>query len=1112
MSSSGGQEPEKPSADPKDGVTASENSTVIDAKPGTKGSGSGSDADAEPKSGSDARSQTSKASRRKKRRERVAASLRLDKSSSDDGGSTDDYATDRLKERRKKSQHWRRQANRYGWVLEDRIAFLEKRLTELTGEELISKDDKSDKTGDKSHSPEPEAKSEGIRILTWQEYCVDKGGRWNDLKCAKIDVLLEEALPFNPHGRVSRSGMDKAPIQTKEELMARAKDFDRLPERIRINSRPIQEMLRNISRSDEVGFVSDTSTIVYIKPFKMLFSLDSAIRECHQDQERLLASLKEKKDDAEGEEKSEESQLEISELETEVKDIACLIQMIDIFLKPIQLRLDTATSSSSIRFEELWLLFKPGCYVVVNEREVTQRVWKVMQKTGGRKYLRPRNPRDYDEPGSAGDFGGDISSFLLDCCYIDFNGSQLGVVMETFSISSFDSRRPIKSLNVYPLEKAEQEFLDTKHKLRENGELFLEHTKVQHRYYSGKALAREPSGAYLDDYVGTDVAATVESAVVVDFGMTFQFQYSWQPNFTNSKRFSIDDQREYQEVHPSYDPLERKGLTEGQDWLRPDNISRDFEWDLRDKIVVQANLDMEKKRWDQGINPSGDSLLLLPSRVFGYVLKTRAWAPLKLNLLKKIYADKDALADLQLPNGYLDVIQSMVEWQFSIGGSTKPKNEPEFDVVRNKGRGLIILLHGAPGLGKTSTAECIANANSKPLLSITCGSLGKSAEQVESGLQRLFRLAQAWDCVLLLDEADVFLAERTLQDMTRNGIVSVFLRTLEYYEGILFLTTNRVGELDEAFRSRIHVALYYPPLDVDRTYKVWEMQIRRLYKMVPDLVCNKQGILDYGTRLFSIQNQKKPGTGWNGRQIRNAFQSAMALARFRSTKVPGTPIELLVQDFEQVTTAANEFDDYLYRTRGRYEPDRAKFNQLRAGERPQAQPQHHASNSRGYNNTYYPTTPEFRPRALSSEESFESSMRTNYLSPQNIPSQSPHYGNQNVENGSRQQTYQQQQFSQPPQSSGYSGIQGSGQAQGYSVPHTTQFQQGQVGDPPSGIPRQFNMIQPQQHQQPQQPQHQPQHLQNQDSQSFYTPQHLQQGIPHHVVPGGSSFNEKGPSS
>jgi len=53
----------------------------------------------------------------------------------------------------------------------------------------------------------------------------------------------------------------------------------------------------------------------------------------------------------------------------------------------------------------------------------------------------------------------------------------------------------------------------------------------------------------------------------------------------------------------------------------------------------------------------------------------------------------------------------------------------------------------------------------------------------------------------------------------------VFLRVLEYYSGILFLTTNRVGTLDEAFKSRIHLSLYYPSLNRDQTLQIFEMNI-----------------------------------------------------------------------------------------------------------------------------------------------------------------------------------------------------------------------------------------------------------------------------------------------
>jgi SpoVK/Ycf46/Vps4 family AAA+-type ATPase len=129
-------------------------------------------------------------------------------------------------------------------------------------------------------------------------------------------------------------------------------------------------------------------------------------------------------------------------------------------------------------------------------------------------------------------------------------------------------------------------------------------------------------------------------------------------------------------------------------------------------------------------------------------------------------------------------------------------------IVKGKGGGLIILLHGVPGVGKTSTAETIAEATGRPLLLVTCGDVGGTAAEVERNLEQIFTNSHRWGCVLLLDEAEVFLAKRNLQDLTRNAMVSVFLRVLEFYSGILFLTTNRVGTIDEAFKSRIHISLY----------------------------------------------------------------------------------------------------------------------------------------------------------------------------------------------------------------------------------------------------------------------------------------------------------------
>ena len=94
------------------------------------------------------------------------------------------------------------------------------------------------------------------------------------------------------------------------------------------------------------------------------------------------------------------------------------------------------------------------------------------------------------------------------------------------------------------------------------------------------------------------------------------------------------------------------------------------------------------------------------------------------------------------------------------------------DLVRGKGQGRILLLHGPPGVGKTSTAECVADLTGRPLFQITCGDIGTEPEDVERNLDENFLLAHRWGCVLLLDEADVFLQERDRSNLKRNSLVA----------------------------------------------------------------------------------------------------------------------------------------------------------------------------------------------------------------------------------------------------------------------------------------------------------------------------------------------------
>ena len=143
------------------------------------------------------------------------------------------------------------------------------------------------------------------------------------------------------------------------------------------------------------------------------------------------------------------------------------------------------------------------------------------------------------------------------------------------------------------------------------------------------------------------------------------------------------------------------------------------------------------------------------------------------------------------------------------------------DIIEGKSSGNVILARGRPGVGKTLTAEVYAEVVGKPLYSIHTGSLGITAEYVRQNLEEIFERAKRWDAVLLLDEADVFVLERGF-DLAQNAIVAEFLRTLEYYDGLLFLTTNRVHGVDEAILARCAAVIDYQPPNQDDARKIWQ--------------------------------------------------------------------------------------------------------------------------------------------------------------------------------------------------------------------------------------------------------------------------------------------------
>lgn len=163
----------------------------------------------------------------------------------------------------------------------------------------------------------------------------------------------------------------------------------------------------------------------------------------------------------------------------------------------------------------------------------------------------------------------------------------------------------------------------------------------------------------------------------------------------------------------------------------------------------------------------------------------------------------------------------------------------------------------------------------------------------------------------------------------------VFLRVLEYYAGVLFLTTNRVGDFDEAITSRLHVGLYYPELSVAKTVRVFRVNIDMINERFKDQ--NRKIIIDDIVDFASNHFDTHPDARWNGRQIRNACQTALALAEFEAqgnnseiVLKPNALVHLKVSHFQIVQKVYLEFASYMNKVYGGNSATRAEEGKVRA--------------------------------------------------------------------------------------------------------------------------------------------------------------------------------------
>ncbi|KZV82213.1 P-loop containing nucleoside triphosphate hydrolase protein, partial [Exidia glandulosa HHB12029] len=426
--------------------------------------------------------------------------------------------------------------------------------------------------------------------------------------------------------------------------------------------------------------------------------------------------------------------------------------------------------------------------------------------------------------------------WLIRAVYIEATGSRssnspkFGWSSVSFSIPEFKATVKIYSLPVYPLRFNPQEAEITA-KIIARGKRWASLDGIHHMQYGGIA--------------SDDRRVFVNSRIMIDRAL-YDSMSGGSPSVIRRDRYSYDYDSDDSDEE-DHSPVSRK---------KPDPFP--LLNDLTD-----------------------EELLLTPITLYGFSLGDKMWMRFDIELVKDIKWNEEAFERLVLPPDQKDLIRGLVEAQ--------AESSFEFDdYIEGKGRGLVINLFGPPGVGKTLSAEATSEHLKKPLYVVGAGDLGTRPSELDSSLTRIFKISATWGAVVLIDEADVFLEQRSLHDLQRNALVAVFLRQLEYFAGLLFITTNRVRSFDEAFQSRIHVSLRYRELEEDARRKVWRSFL------------DKVGLAKDG--LSGAEEDELVKTPLNGRQIKNAVRTAGAVAASRKEKVAFSHLKSVVnimQQFEQ---------------------------------------------------------------------------------------------------------------------------------------------------------------------------------------------------------------------
>ncbi|ETN37790.1 uncharacterized protein HMPREF1541_07413 [Cyphellophora europaea CBS 101466] len=603
-----------------------------------------------------------------------------------------------------------------------------------------------------------------------------------------------------------------------------------------IKSKPLKEALQHVMAGVKgVSLVADTP---HVDPNQLFLYLEETRTYMGKLSEQSKAAKKKKVR---------------RELATKAQHLKILIKYLDKDYTETKKTLLPMLNNKTISFDLLWALFKPNTIAYTNTYGDNEqpRAFKIEYVSKDSHFMKG-------------------TWYTIEGRYLEYDGKSFGMGSMSVQVPSFQGVRRIPTLDCYPLQyHRDPEALRTQ--LIERGKKFVALEGVHYKYHKGMAYTKRKRQILKININGRIMC---DPAIHLRINPNYQIS-TVRPKEEDEEIFEISDDEDDSACGccSSSDEAGGDGITpssseEASHQERrkykvvrtPDGQIRTVEVEPNDEAQAISQGDRIEESVSRAFTE--EELLIASPVVLGFAFSEKLWLEFTVSGISEVVFNVDAFDSLVLPEGQKSIVKALVS-----SHAFHPTKSID-DIISGKGRGLCCVLHGPPGTGKTLTAEGIADLLKCPLYMVSAGDLGTDPRNLEKELQNILDIAHSWGAILLLDEADVFLEKRSIHDIHRNALVSIFLRLLEYFQGILFLTTNRVETFDEAFVSRIHLSLRYEELSTKARHRVWKLFIEKVMKSEGLEVAKitDQDYMDLARRDV------------NGRQIKNLVRAAQALA------------------------------------------------------------------------------------------------------------------------------------------------------------------------------------------------------------------------------------------